>query len=168
MFEDPNLRTARRSADDTPPPCFCLARPSSVEASTTAPTQNMVTSNEATATPEPELALTAAGVDEATALAEVSAQSTRPAQIEATANATATATADASTPSATKRQTDEAPKPALSTEPPTKRARTGQDAEGRNRQRRLFGVLTKTLTKFQEDTKKESEAVSSSSQAHSD
>lgn len=44
--------------------------------------------------------------------------------------------------------------------PPTKRTRTMvQDAEGRNRQRRLFGVLTKTLSKFQEETKKETEAV---------
>jgi hypothetical protein len=44
--------------------------------------------------------------------------------------------------------------------PPTKRARTMvQDAEGRNRQKRLFGVLTKTLSKFQEDTKKETVAV---------
>ena len=41
-----------------------------------------------------------------------------------------------------------------------KRPRTlVQDAEGRSRQRRLFGVLTKTLSRFQEDTKKETAAV---------
>lgn len=43
---------------------------------------------------------------------------------------------------------------------PAKRPRTAvQDAEGRSRQKRLFGVLTKTLSRFQEDTKKDSEAV---------
>lgn len=40
--------------------------------------------------------------------------------------------------------------------PPSKRTRTAPGGA----QRRLFGVLTKTLSKFQEETKKDTEAVS--------
>lgn len=42
--------------------------------------------------------------------------------------------------------------------PPSKRTRVAPPGGA---QRRLFGVLTKTLSKFQEETKKDSEAVSS-------
>ena len=42
--------------------------------------------------------------------------------------------------------------------PPSKRARTSAVDAGR--QRRLFGSITKTLSRFQEDTKKDTEAVS--------
>lgn len=41
--------------------------------------------------------------------------------------------------------------------PPSKRTRTAPPGGA---QRRLFGVLTKTLSKFQEETKKDTEAVS--------
>jgi hypothetical protein len=42
-------------------------------------------------------------------------------------------------------------------QPPSKRQRP---AAAGGAQRRLFGVLTKTLSKFQEETKKDSQAVS--------
>lgn len=42
--------------------------------------------------------------------------------------------------------------------PPSKRTRTAPGGA----QRRLFGVLTKTLSKFQEETKKDTQAVGSS------
>ena len=67
-------------------------------------------------------------------------------------------------PAVTKRDSPERGAADQSTLPPSKRARTtagageagGKDA---GRQRRLFGVLTKTLNKFQEETKKDTAAV---------
>ena len=44
--------------------------------------------------------------------------------------------------------------------PPSKRARTCVSGVDAGRQRRLFGSITKTLSRFQEDTKKDTEAVS--------